>query len=1169
MPRSRLPPSCFFPSLAPLPDQRSLCREEASRSTSRSLNSSLQETLPGWLHDENVSLLSLMQTAWAVTLRSYTGGDHVCFSSDGGLYESHVDGSTSIRDLLHNKRQDCTCEGTTASGGRIVYNTAVTVSAGHSNKADVQIYVDASLAISIEYNTSILSNRQASSVLETLQRVVSESMRKRNATVGDLDICSDADLQLVSQWNSPLVHTEYQNICAYDVLTRQCRDYPDSPAISAWDGEMTYGELDRVSSVLAQRLLNSGVGPNQIVLVYSEKSKWAPVSVVAIIKSGAAFLLVDGSNGLDYLQMARDTVSANLIICSPSRLATAQRSGLRTICFGDWIENTPVPDLPSPPCKPSNLLYAVFTSGSTKSPKCVAMDDGACCYSTLSTANALGISRHTRRLQFSSYSWTMCIRETMCSLLLGGCLCIPSEEDRRSASGLASFMNNHQVTFANFTPAFANLPEPGDVPSLQTLMLGGEPVPPALVKKWANRVHLIVGYGASETAGIGLKVPDSTRLADHSIIGARADPCLWVVDMDNPHRLAPLGAVGELVLQGPGLGRGYLKNEEQTRERFLHQLDWQARVPGSDAAGGLYRTGDLVRYTMDGSIRLVGRREDVLKLNGQLVGLRDLEDRVRTSPEAQRLGVKGVAVIAVSLPSGKTGHVAFIEGSSLAQSPQEYIVRDGLHVVEPSKCTSFVEAIKHDLAAVIPPDLVPGHMFFIQSLLRFHPSGKINRRILPSIAGELIARSSSSPSRCNMCKDMHLHPAVQEEIEDIAPTTEFQRWTLTAMNYRYFTIPMPPDVDRTRLLQAVQELVNRHSSLRTAFAKDNSGKILQVVLQHLDVQFHEHSADTLEHHCKQDSTGLPLPPIDGNPPFQAQLVTLANADLVLALRMVHAQYDGLSWAIMAKDISASYNGTPLNPTAPFSAHARAALALEKAESYEVWRNVLRDSRMTSLASLSQDTNHNTAEPTLIVSNKNISNITPPEGVTLATVIKTAWALTLRQTLPTRDINDIVFGQVVHGRVLGIPHEKHIIGPCIDIIPVRVQITSQTKLELLRKVRQQHLDTVQHSHLGFSNLLKNCTSWPADTKWGSFVRVHNFDVYPICRIGEVDCRAKQITIPNRPSETANLCVIPGVDGLAVTMGISSAVMEQERADGVVEMFCRVLRDLVINTDRVVS
>ncbi|KAK7426676.1 hypothetical protein QQZ08_006854 [Neonectria magnoliae] len=155
---------------------------------------------------------------------------------------------------------------------------------------------------------------------------------------------------------------------------------------------------------------------------------------------------------------------------------------------------------------------------------------------------------------------------------------------------------------------------------------------------------------------------------------------------------------------------------------------------------------------------------------------------------------------------------------------------------------------------------------------------------------------------------------------------------------------------------------------------------------------------------------------------------------------------------------------------------------------------------------------------------------------MATLVKLAWAVPLPRLFTStqeedgcnQGLNDVVFGQVIHGRGLGIAHEDRIVGPCLNIIPVRVRFSSpRDKHDLLAQVQQQHIQTMRVENLGLGAIAQNYTSWVPGTKFGSFVRFQNFsnNNEVTCCFDGYTCETGLYRLPNRPSNTANVLVVP--------------------------------------------
>lgn len=236
----------------------------------------------------------------------------------------------------------------------------------------------------------------------------------------------------------------------------------------------------------------------------------------------------------------------------------------------------------------------------------------------------------------------------------GGCVCIPSEFQRKNE--IISVINEMQVNWADITPSFSNTFAPEDVPSMRTIVLAGEEVKKEQVARWAGKVRLINCYGPSECGGCtAYEYAGADSPAD--TIGYPL-PCFkfWVVAEDDVSRLVSIGAVGELLVEGPTLARGYLNDESRTREAFIENPAWLPTNIGTSARR-LYKTGDLVQYRTDGSLRFVGRSDTQIKIRGQRVEVGETENQLTQ--------YYGIAKSMVVFP--KTGRyanqlVAVIEG---------------------------------------------------------------------------------------------------------------------------------------------------------------------------------------------------------------------------------------------------------------------------------------------------------------------------------------------------------------------------------------------------------------------------------------------------------------------------------------------------------------------------
>ncbi|KUI67513.1 Nonribosomal peptide synthetase 4 [Cytospora mali] len=410
------------------------------------------------------------------------------------------------------------------------------------------------------------------------------------------------------------------------VFYEQVASCPDVPAICSWDGYFTYNELDQLSSRLAVHLSSFGLEPDTIVPILFDKSAITIIAMLAILKSGSAFTALDTSHPHERLQEIIKDTKANLILVSPSqtiRFSELPGLSVKEISHAMLSDLPPAPGSPSPhpDASPSNIMYTIFTSGSTGRPKGVMIEHRAWLTSALAYGSDQGISHSSRVLQFASYAFDMSLMEIFTTLLFGGCICLPSDEDR--FGGIENFVNKTGVNTLMLTPSYAKLLDPAVMPSVKSLITGGEAVPSDLLETWAPRVQVYIAYGPTEAAIQASGVQISTRNATSmtGLIGRPTGCNIWIVREDNHNELVPAGETGELLIEGHTLARGYLGDEEKTKAAFVDFCI------GSETRRA-FKTGDLVRQAEDGNLIFIGRKDTQVKVQGMRFELTEIEARL-------------------------------------------------------------------------------------------------------------------------------------------------------------------------------------------------------------------------------------------------------------------------------------------------------------------------------------------------------------------------------------------------------------------------------------------------------------------------------------------------------------------------------------------------------------
>ncbi|EFQ92617.1 hypothetical protein PTT_10245, partial [Pyrenophora teres f. teres 0-1] len=264
---------------------------------------------------------------------------------------------------------------------------------------------------------------------------------------------------------------------------------------------------------------------------------------------------------------------------------------------------------PDPSVKPENAAYVIFTSGSTGVPKGVVLEHRAVATSCLGHGQAFGITKLSRVLQFASYTFDACIADIITTLVYGGCICVPSNSDQ--CDNLAQAINAMDVNWALLTPSVARLLDPSIVPCLRILVLQGEQVNFTDWDKWPISVQTINGYRPTECCVFCTGYTSVQQGFQSGTIGTSIASVSWVVDPKNYQKLAPLGSIGELLVEGPILAREYLNDVKKTETAFINDPAWLLERYGYHAGrrGRLHKTGDLVRYDADGNLVCLVRKD--------------------------------------------------------------------------------------------------------------------------------------------------------------------------------------------------------------------------------------------------------------------------------------------------------------------------------------------------------------------------------------------------------------------------------------------------------------------------------------------------------------------------------------------------------------------------------
>jgi len=586
----------------------------------------------------------------------------------------------------------------------------------------------------LAWSSKLVSNEQAFHLAQSLERALHTIFLNSHIPLSQVNLFSILDHQKLLQWNlrcpqpvGRLMHEMFEDAVAAT---------PHATAVAAWDGEVTYRQLGRLSFRLAAKLQGMHVGPENIVALCFEKSVWAIVAMLGVLRAGAAFLHIDPKHPPARQQATMKTTGAHLLLCSEQTRDVVVRCGLEDSSlvidrktFAQEPDHKQVTSLSPTSLRPTNAAYIVCTSGSTGLPKAIIVEHASLCTSVTAQAEAMGVTLESRVLQYAAYTFDVSVGDIFTALSHGACVCVPSDWER--THDLAGAINRLDVNQACLTSTVASLLTPADVPKLQKLTLGGEPASKQCVDVWSGKVALKNVYGPAEcTIWCVIQPNASSEILPSNIghgIGARA----WIVHPEDHSQLMPVGSVGELLIEGPLVARGYLNDPERTAAVFLEQPpSWLATFGPLPSRPRFYKTGDLARFDYDGTLIFQGRKDTQVKLRGQRIELGEIEYRIQQalSNPAQPVAVELVNPRDSSAPL-LGAFITWTGGLDVNTNQSAVSNKSGLDLETRNRFNEVVSHIQADIDRTLPPYMMPGLFIPVQDL-PLSTSGKLDRKVL-------------------------------------------------------------------------------------------------------------------------------------------------------------------------------------------------------------------------------------------------------------------------------------------------------------------------------------------------------------------------------------------------------------------------------------------------------
>ncbi|MEV0177421.1 amino acid adenylation domain-containing protein, partial [Streptomyces sp. NPDC050803] len=1069
------------------------------------------------------------------------------------------------------------------------------------------------LRLRIDHQPDLIDAVEAERTVARLARVLTRFAADPATPTGRAEVLADTErATLLDAWNATdrAVPADALPQLFEAVAART----PHATAVLCGDRELTYGELNARANRVAKLLVEQGAGPGHRVAVRLPRSVDLVTVLLAVAKSGAAYVPLDPDFPADRITyMIED--SRPVLVVDEAWLADARTE-----------DRTPDNLAPVPPHSPA---YVIYTSGSTGRPKGVVVGHAALVNFLDSMAGLFALTAEDSLLAVTTVGFDIAALELYLPLLAGARVVLADKDTTRDPQALADLIGTSRATVMQATPSLwrALVDEFPTAPAGLRVLVGGEALPADLAHRLQATARSVTNlYGPTETTIWSTAGEVAGDSAARGSIG-RPIGNTRVYVLDAALRPAPARVAGELYIAGAGLAHGYLDRAGLSAERFVAD-------PHGAPGTRMYRTGDLVRWSADGELEYLGRVDHQVKVRGHRIEPGEIEAALLGHPAVSRAAV----VVREDRP-GDQRLVGYVVG------------------------TATPEELRTHLARTLPEYMVPA-AFVTLDALPLTPNGKLDRAALPApdfagsvsgtaprtalektlcalfaevlgvpevgvddsffalggdsiVAVRLVGRARRAGLRLAV-KDVFAHRTVAALAEavpqdaaaaaadvpgdapldvplgaaelaalraqlpasaEVLPLTPLQEGLVFHSVFDQgapdvYTVQVAVELlgtlDVPALRTAAAALLARHDALRAGFPTEGLSRPVQVV--HADVPLDWQETETAgEEALHERLVGERERRFDlDRPPLVRFLLARTGTErAVLALTVHHAVLDGWSLPVLLRELLELYRNTSALPAPrPFADHLRWLAHRDRGAAEQAWREAFADveepTRIAAAPAGRVPVRPERVETTLPApATATLSERARALGVTLNSVVEAAWALTLSRTLG-RD--DITFGVTVSGRPAEIDGIEDCVGLYINTVPLRVRLNPAEPLgDLLRRVQDERQRLLEHEHTGLADIQRAAG---LGELFDTSVVFENFplEAAAFTELTEtVGLRVGEVHAHDAVHYPLGLVVVPG-DTLRLRLDHQPDLVDRATAQSVADRLVRILEALADDSGR---
>ncbi|KAI9716367.1 MAG: NRPS [Candelaria pacifica] len=962
-------------------------------------------------------------------------------------------------------------------------------------------------SITATYNSETDNDDDLTFVIGHLVTAIRDVVRDPRTTTEQISIISKDEEALLAIYSEPF--TRPVPGLVHRLVERQADSNPESEAI-CYEGQssFTYAELNNLANQVARQLKTQR---GDKVPVCMDRSPNFIIALLAILKTGAAYVVLDPESPQDRCDFIVSDVNASLVIADSSSIDKFANS----ISIEKLVSNASQLEDKNLRVRqhPSEIVYVIYTSGSTGRPKGVLLEHQA----ATTGLDAFPTIPNLRQLLFHNPVFSAAQRSIWSTLKQGGCLCLARKE--KLSADVSDMIKRMAVNVIDVTPSTASLIDPKSVPTLKRLTVAGELINPALLPIWMDRVELLNAYGLSENTQINwrhLILPNQNP----QNIGRPVDSTRSYVLIPGTTQQAAVLEPGELCLGGDQLARSYLNRPEKTKEAFLKNPLGPGRI---------YRTGDMVVTHSDGSIEMIGRIDFQVKINGQRVEPGETNYYIQEHHDvcdsctiaATVAGKKTLVAVVVSKDHRRWPQLSRELQQLLRQKLPSYMVPpywlnvqelplningkvDVPHLVQLVESTPRGELLlsspsrKTDVEQ-LPLEPVEEIMRTVWSKVLKIPADSINPgdSFMDLGGSSLEAIMVVSTARTHLIDIKAQDIMIQESLRDLAQVSRRMAVPLKEASIQpYSLLHHATPLDRTLLVNAwpvtpAQEpliadvvlggsqylyskvirlkkqsimtfkaaftaLYKRNAFLRSTFV-EHGNTYLQLIRAETDIPWTTYSKPLNEYLRSGGSQKLAL-----GEPF-CRIVQTESGELIVTLH--HALFDYWSSQFLFDDIRAFMTQQQPQDRPLYDRYAKFISDQDEKQTRQYWKDYLRGAGPNILGAPHSE------EPEMVITDSGIDLhiLGKVLGIPAGSLLYTAWAVALSSESNTRDVT---FGIAISGRDSSLPGILDMYGPTVTNVPLRLQLDHNMALKAVGKaVQAQVLSVSEHGYCGLRSILR--------------------------------------------------------------------------------------------------